>query len=58
MDFGAVLYGDAVTATCVLFNNGPNQTTFAMDVTNEEDLQGTIHAMYRGEPGRGEAAVR
>ena len=54
MPFGAVLYGDAVTATCVLFNNGPNQTTFAMDVTNEEDLQGTVHAMYRGEPGPGE----
>lgn len=53
MPFGAVLYGDAVTATCVLFNNGPNQTTFAMDVTNEEDLQGTVHAMYRGEPGPG-----
>ena len=24
-----------------------------MDVTNEEDLQGTVHAMYRGEPGPG-----
>ena len=53
MPFGAVLYGDAVTATCTLFNNGPNQTQFDMDVTNEADLEGTISAMYRGEPGPG-----